>query len=368
MWKWKLTLKSINMKWIVYQTINVKNNKIYIGVHQTINPDVFDSYIGCGVKINNPSSYMNPTTPFQKAVKKYGTSAFKRSVLFVFDNAKAAYKKEEEIVTLDFIKRKDVYNAQTGGICGYKLNPINQFDLNGNYVKTWNTIVEAAEFYCVSDTAIRNARTFKTSCKKFYWSETSIINVAEYQNNIGQTCYKYDAQTGKYLDTYNTLTDAANSNNQRLMVIERAVKGGYKVKGFYYSTELNEEYFGKPKISIKNKEIYVYTLDGDFVTSLKNGKEICDYFNIKSTSSLTTAIRTGRQYKNYQISLEKKEKLDPMINKRNIAKPVGRYSLTGDLLETYESATQARNVYGSGVTRVLKGQQQHCHNFIFRWL
>ena len=150
------------------------------------------------------------------------------------------------------------------------------------------------------------------------------------------------------------------------MIIERAVKGGYKVNGFYYSTELIDEYFGKPKISLKNKEIYLYTLNGDYVTSLKDGKEICKFFNIKSTSSLTTAIRTGRQYKNYQISLDKKEKLDPIINKRNIAKPVGRYSLTGELLETYKSATEARNIYGAGVTRVLKGQQQHCHQFIFK--
>ena len=30
------------MKYIVYQTINIKNNKIYIGVHKTENPDVFD--------------------------------------------------------------------------------------------------------------------------------------------------------------------------------------------------------------------------------------------------------------------------------------------------------------------------------------
>lgn len=356
------------MKYIVYQTINTKNNKIYIGVHKTENPDVFDGYIGCGVKINNPSSYMYPTTPFQAAVKKYGTSTFKRSILFIFETPELAYKKEEEIVNINFIKRKDTYNVQIGGLNGYRLNPINQFDLNGNLLKTWNTIVEAAEFYYISDTAIRNARVFKTSCKKFYWSYEKTINIAEYKNNFGKICYKYDGETGKYLDTYNSLADAATSNNQRLMIIERAVKGGYKVNGFYYSTELNDEYFGKPKISIKNKEIYVYTLDGQFVTSLKNGKEVCEYFNIKSTSSLTTAIRTGRQYKNYQISLEKKDKLDPIINKRNIAKPVGRYSLTGELLETYESATQARNIYGSGVTRVLKGQQQHCHNFIFRWL
>ena len=52
-------------KYIVYQTINKINNKIYIGVHCTNNPDGFDGYIGCGVRITQPCTYMNPKTPFQ---------------------------------------------------------------------------------------------------------------------------------------------------------------------------------------------------------------------------------------------------------------------------------------------------------------
>lgn len=34
------------MKYIVYQTINKINNKIYIGVHKTEDPDIFDGYLG----------------------------------------------------------------------------------------------------------------------------------------------------------------------------------------------------------------------------------------------------------------------------------------------------------------------------------
>ena len=45
------------MKYIVYQTINKINNKIYIGVHKTENPDIFDGYLGCGAYANVPSTY-----------------------------------------------------------------------------------------------------------------------------------------------------------------------------------------------------------------------------------------------------------------------------------------------------------------------
>ena len=69
------------MKYIVYLTTNLKSkirgiNRIYIGVQKTENPEIFDGYMGCSVKINSPPTYMNPKTPFQYAVKKYGTASF----------------------------------------------------------------------------------------------------------------------------------------------------------------------------------------------------------------------------------------------------------------------------------------------------
>jgi hypothetical protein len=124
------------MRYIVYQTINIVNNKIYIGVHKTTDPNIFDGYIGCGVLVNNPSSYMNPETPFQYAVKKYGTSSFKRITLKVCNTVEEALKIERELVNSDFIKRKDVYNATIGGNLGNYYFPINQFDLTGKLIKT----------------------------------------------------------------------------------------------------------------------------------------------------------------------------------------------------------------------------------------
>ena len=88
------------MKYIVYLTKNKKSvvnglNKIYIGVHQTEDPNIFDGYLGCGCYVNQPSTYMYPKTPFQYAVKKYGVNAFERTVLFIYDNEDDAYKHAE---------------------------------------------------------------------------------------------------------------------------------------------------------------------------------------------------------------------------------------------------------------------------------
>lgn len=114
----------MNKCYIVYQVTNIVNNKIYIGVHKTKNPDIFDGYIGGGMYVNNPSSYAKPNSPYQYAMKKYGPSKFKRTTLKVFETAEDAYNLEAEIVNKDFIKRTDTYNSQLGGFSGgFRLNP-----------------------------------------------------------------------------------------------------------------------------------------------------------------------------------------------------------------------------------------------------
>jgi hypothetical protein len=352
--------------YIVYQTTNIKNNKIYIGVHKT-NVETFDGYIGCGIRLNNPSSYMNPTTPLQYAVKKYGTSNFKRVTLASYDLLEDAFNLEKTLVNKEFIIRQDTYNAKLGGFGGSSYSrKINQFSLNGVLLKEWASILEAADFYSISDTAIHNAIKFKGSSKQFFWSDDSKINITEFSNYVGQTCYKYN-ELGKYIDTYNSLAEAAKINNDSLQSIQRSVKGGYKSKGFYYSTELHEIFTGFPKLSLKNKSIYVYNLDGNFIITLNSKDEICNFFSVKSTSSITTAIRTNRQYRNYQISLEYKDKLDPLIDKRNTRKIIQQFNLTGDLIEEFESITKACDKFGTGVQKVLRGQQQQCKGFIFKY-
>ena len=85
------------MKYIVYITTNVVNNKVYVGVHKTTTPEVFDGYLGCGTRVNSYKSKKD--TAFQKAVNKYGPNKFTRHTLFVFDTVEEA-NHIERVVTL----------------------------------------------------------------------------------------------------------------------------------------------------------------------------------------------------------------------------------------------------------------------------
>ena len=356
------------MKYIIYQTINTVNNKIYIGVHETQNPDVFDGYLGCGCRVNIPSSYQNPKSPFQAALKKYGCSKFKRSTLFVFDTLQEAYNKEAEIVTYDFIRRKDTYNAQLGGYGGgFILNPINQFDLNGNYIKTWNTIKAASEFYGLSHTSIMNAMKFKGSCNNYFWSYEDKINITDFSVLEKHPCFKYDGETLKFIEGYESIKEAADVNNDLAQSIRRSIQAGYKSRGYYYSDKIYDYFKIIPKLSLRKATIYVYDLNGNYITSLTGTSEITEYFNVKTCSSIIKAIKANVPYKQFQIKMEYKEKIEPSINKRNIPKKILQFTETGDFIKEFDSITEAVNLYGTGVQKVLKGQQKHCKHFIFKF-
>ena len=202
-------------KWIVYCTTNITNGKIYIGVHKT-NPEVFDGYIGCNVKINHPSSYMRPTTPFQFAVKKYGPNNFKRAILQIFESEKEAFDLEAQLVNLEFVKRKDTYNAALGGNGGRPGRKVYQFDFNGNLIKTWETVSEICEFYNLMWLSVWNAINYKLSRKGFYWSYSETINVSEYCNNAGTVVYQYDGESHKLTSIYDSIHEASKVNNTKM--------------------------------------------------------------------------------------------------------------------------------------------------------
>lgn len=89
------------IKYVVYQTTNLVNGKIYVGQHKTIKGSK-DYYIGSSSLI-------------RQAIKKYGHENFKCEILHEFDTREEAAEMEALIVNEDFIARPDVYNLMVGG-------------------------------------------------------------------------------------------------------------------------------------------------------------------------------------------------------------------------------------------------------------
>lgn len=88
------------MLYTIYKVTNKINGKIYIGKHQTKNPN--DGYFGSGKFIKS-------------AIRKYGKENFAKEVLFIFETELEMNQKEKELITEEFVSRKDTYNAGVGG-------------------------------------------------------------------------------------------------------------------------------------------------------------------------------------------------------------------------------------------------------------
>lgn len=165
-----------NLKYIIYLTTNLVNNKIYIGLHKTYTPHEFDGYLGCGVKIGDKHTYIHCNTPFESAVNKYGVNNFKRETLFVFDTLEEAINKEIELVDEEFIKRKDTYNvALGGGVPPAVTKTVYQFTLDGEFIKEWNSITEAANQYKCNTMSIVGLFQIKHRVQVFYGEIKTIL-------------------------------------------------------------------------------------------------------------------------------------------------------------------------------------------------
>ncbi len=349
-----------NFKYIVYQTINIVNNKIYVGIHKTKDPSKFDGYIGNGVNINYPSTYMNPKYPFQKAVKKYGTSNFKRSILFIFDNELEASNKEKEIVNKQFIQRSDTYNIALGGLHQWvtlSYNKIYQFDLEGNLLKEWNDIYEISDFLETWKQSIYSAIHNKSRLYNCYWSFDKVIDITKFSNpNNSRKVFKYNID-GKCIEIYDTIGQAAESNNIQLGHVITYVKNGSLINSSYYlSYELYDEYIKKPRLELKNKTIYLYDLDGNFVKELIS-KDALKEFSIHSYTTLSNTIVNKTSICGYQIRMEKFNQIEKYVPK-NKKRPVIVYTLTGEIVKEFESITSAckkLKLDSSTVSKILRG-------------
>ena len=118
------------MKYIVYETKNNINGKIYVGVHRCNKERTSDDYIGSGIALKG-------------AIQKYGRENFSRRNLSEWNDERSAYSEEERIVNKDFVDRGDTYNIGIGGKGGWEGRRITQPGESNPHAKlTWELVAQ----------------------------------------------------------------------------------------------------------------------------------------------------------------------------------------------------------------------------------
>ena len=358
------------MKTIVYLTINNKNRKIYIGIHETENPDKFDGYLGNGVSICKPSSILHPKTPFQSAVKKYGFDAFSRVTLFICDTREEAENIERFLVNENFIGRSDTYNITLGGDTPPLLNKIiYQYSLSGNYLRSFNSIKEASDYIHVCESSIGQAVLHGRMSGEFYWSDIKVDKLDISNRPILQKkpTYLYTSE-GLFFTEFKSMSDTARYLDVNLSSVQKAIKLGTKISKYYISDKIFDIYPIKSQERKRsNSPIYQYDLEGNFLRSFKNSKEAKEACGLKQ-NRLSNAINLNQSCSGYFWSWEKVNKLEVPKNFNPYKKrKVGRYDSEGNLSETFDTVRSCRKQYGN-VDKVLKGAASHCKGFKFKYI
>lgn len=359
-----------NWKYIVYETTNVVNNKIYVGLHKTKDPNIFDGYIGNGVYVTQPYTYQYAKTAFQYAVKKYGPSNFKRKTLAVFNTIEEASDLEEQIVNEKFLSREDVYNMVLGGLGGYFISNrvrVYQYDENGNYINEYESFADAALKLDCDYTLISYAVRKKAKAKGYFWNTDKIEKLDLTNYNLGlnhsNKVFFYSLK-GEYLGGFKSQASAEKKSGISSSSIKKACILGIPVRNKYYISYIKKESYDKARTEyLKTRPVFKYNSDGSFCKEYSTQLEA----ELENRTNITKSIKLKTQDENgFLWGLEKLENYNCPIKK--VKRPVGKFDLEGNLVKRYESATAAEKENGTSVWKVLAGTNRTHKQYIYKYL
>lgn len=331
------------MKYQVFITTCLKSqindlNRVLLDMH-TEDKD----YLGDGVFVSQASSFMYPKTPFQEAVKKYGTSSFIKSILFESNNYEEAFKQYKKLLADNFTKMSHTYN--------YNENPIYptlyQFSKEGNLLKEWNR--EIIDFYGLPYERYLQAVKCGGYLLNSYWSLTpNLMNMGKPM----QIIYKYNLD-GKLIDNYYSVDNCAEQLKLDINFVKNCIKNQTLIDNKYYlSNKLCDIFNAKPRRQYAKIFIYVYK-NGKFVDKVK-GKELMRLIKEHSWKKIGQAFELNNgYYEDYQMTLQPKV----LIN---------LFTINNEYVETFYSEDEFINKYK--VSKREMNQIQHGNKYFREYI
>lgn len=206
----------------LYKITNQLNGKFYIGIHSTNNLN--DGYFGSGTYINN-------------AIKKHGKENFVKEILEYKETREELSKREEEIVTLEFIQNPLTYNIRLGGDDGLTLGTVAMRDVDGTCKRV---IVGSDEYYKLEQVSKGTCTVFDNIQQNYVQipKEHYYLNKERYIPFNKGKVYVVDNLTGQ--QKWVTTADYKNNKN---IYYNHSSKNRVTVKdsnGNYSSVDIND--------------------------------------------------------------------------------------------------------------------------------
>ncbi len=341
---------------IIYCYTNTINGFKYIG--QTRNPkERYKAHLKA-----SKEGLRECNMPFHAALRKYGIENFKYSVLdFIIADYDVELKvllNAYEIVNIHENKStvdKFGYNINVGGaIVGVgelhpNSKPIEEYDLNTMAKSAeYPSLMEAGKAHGISDSTVRNIckhKSFKHKHYVFCYKGEEPVFIDPHQATK-KYFHQYDLN-GNHLAKFDSLKAAQEATGVNPSCISTACNSGngtHKAGNYLW---YNYRHSSCPPYKGEGPKYFLYSGDGDYVTSFVQKKEIAEYVNVKGVAQINTAIDSPtHKIKGYYLRSYKCERITdmkevPFEQTYPGAKRISCYDCKGRIVNTFKSKREA---------------------------
>lgn len=336
--------------YVVYCHTNKINNKKYIGITKNSPQERWGK---------NGNGYKQQI--FYRAIEKYGWDNFDHEILYENLSKEDAEKYERKLIKEYKTNSPSFgYNVAQGGMLTseFSVKAIDQYDVFGNYIKTWDSLIEAANYYNISSStisaAIRSANHSSTAAGYAWTYHGEPFKVSD---TIQSRLIHQYTKDGHFVKGYKSCITAAKELNLNPDAIYNCCKHITYTCGGYVWCYANEE----PNFDIKeiqHVEIDQYDLDGNFIQS---------YTSINQAAQITGYSSGVIKYNVYDLNycVDNKYvfmlkgqpfKLKSIVDKKidNTGRPVLQLDKNFNPIKTYDSLSSAARAVNTSISAISK--------------
>lgn len=259
------------MEYYIYRTINLINNKKYIGKHKGL---INDDYLGSGILIT-------------KAIEKYGKENFKKEILYISKNEEENNRMEKYYINkYNAVESDEYYNIADGGQGGY---------VTAGYTKKQrkdtNKKISLALKRCPPNLNKKISEDTKKKLREAslrYWTEEKRKERSIQYSGKGNPMYGKH-HTKKTIEKIKKNTDFISYRTE-----EYKKKMSEATKG-----KKNGNYGNKDEKAKNGKQVMMYNKDYKLLKTFNTKKMVLEFLGISSHDGLNKAIKNNTLYKGY---------------------------------------------------------------------